>query len=108
MADHVEAEGGSRAPYIIICQGRIDLALATSGFEMIRASSRAAANLVTYYGDKLSYADTRPISDLQHVMMDVVSGKTTAGSHATDFQSASEMVDEMFGLLDALEAKMRS
>lgn len=97
---------GSRAPYIIICQGRIDVALAKNGFEMIQAASRCAANLVTYYGEKLSNADTRPISDLQHAMMDVVSAQKTAGSHATGFQTASEMVDEMFALLDALEKKM--
>lgn len=97
---------GSRAPYIIICNGRIDLALAKNGFEMIQAASRTATALVVYYGDKVSYADTKAISDLQHKMMDVVSNRTLAGTHATGFQSASEMCDEMFALLDALEDKI--
>lgn len=92
---------GSRAPYIIICNGRIELALAKSGFEMIRVASRAATNLVTFYGEQLTDADTRPISDLQHKMMDVVSSRNAT-------HSSIEMVDEMFALLDALEDKMDS
>jgi len=98
----------SRASYIIICDGRINLALAKNGFEMIRAASRAATNLVTHYGDKVTNADTKPISDLQHQMMDVVSGTQTPGSHVSDFQSASDMCDSMFALLDALEKKVGS
>lgn len=94
-------EEGSRAPYIIICQGRIDVALAKNGFEMIQAASRTAANLVTYYGDKLTNADTRPISDLQHAMMDAVNSRNVT-------RNASEMVDDMFALLDALEDKIGS
>lgn len=90
---------GSRAPYIIICAGRIDVALAKNGFEMVQAASHAAATLVTYFGDRLTYADTRPISDLQHKMMELVSAR--AVSH-----HAGEMVDEMFALLEALEQKL--
>ena len=96
-----------QATRTIICNGRIDLALAKNGFEMIRAASRAATNLVTYYGDRVSYADTKAISDLQHQMMDVVQGQTTPGSHASDFQSASDLCDDMFALLDALEKKVK-
>src|ERR1043165_5145169 len=98
----------SRASYIIICDGRIDLAIAKNGFEMIRAASRTATNLVTYYGEQVTNADTKPISDLQHQMMDVVSGTQTPGSHAKDFQSASDMCDTMFVLLEALEKKIGS
>lgn len=92
-------DGGSRAPYIIICNGRIDIGVAKNGFEMIRAASRAATDLVSYYGDKLTASDTLPISDLQHQMMDIVNAR------AVNY-SASEMVDEMFALLDALEQKI--
>ena len=99
---------GSRAPYIIICAGRIDVALAKNGFEMLQAVSRTAANLVTYFGERLTDGDTRPISDLQHAIMDVVSGRTTPGTRSTGFESASDMVEGMFALLDALEDKMRS
>lgn len=98
---------GSRAPYIIICAGRIDVALSRSGFEMIRAASRCAADLVSYYGDRLTDADTKAISDLQHDMMDIVEGKTTMRMPAPPNTSA-EMVDEMFARLDALEQKMKS
>lgn len=98
----------SRAPYIIICAGRIDVALAKNGFEMIRAASHCAASLVTYYGDHLTDEDTKPISDLQHEMMDVVEGTKTQGTHSTEFRDADEMVDEMFAKLEALEQKMKS
>lgn len=91
-------DGGSRAPYIIICASRIEAALAKNGFEMIQAASRGAADLVSYYGDKLNYADTKPISDLQHRMMDTVTSRSFPGH-------ASEMVDDMFALLDTLEEK---
>lgn len=93
--------GGSRAPYIIICNGRIDVALAKSGFEMIQAASRTATALVSYYGDKVGDADTRPISELQHAMMDLVNARPS-------MHLSGEMVDEMFALLDALEDKMES
>ena len=93
---------GSRSPYIIICNGRIAVALASNGFEMIRAASQTATNLVIYYGDKLSYADTNPISDLQHEMMSLVDG-----SRGKSLKSADETVDEMFALLDALENKFQ-
>jgi len=93
---------GSRAPYIIICNGRIAAALASSGFEMIRAASQAATNLVTYYGDRAGLTDTLPISELQHEMMDLINGRATTRRREP---RADEMVDEMFALLDALEEK---
>lgn len=102
-----EAVSASRAPYIIICNGRIDVALAKNGFEMIRSASHAAANLVTYYGERLTDADTRPISQLQHEMMDVVEGRGAPRTQSTEFRDAVEMVNEMFALLDALEQKMK-
>lgn len=95
-------EEGSRAPYIIICNGRIDVELAKSGFEAIQAASRTAERLVCYYGERLTNADTKPISDLQHRMMQMVSGRAQHAIGSTD------MVDDMFALLDALEDKMKS
>jgi hypothetical protein len=103
-----EVPPASRATYIIICNGRIGVALASSGFEMIRAASQTATNLMMYYRDRLSYADTEPISKLQHEMMDAVSGTRPAGTGANGFKNSSEMVDEMFALFDALEDRMGS
>lgn len=96
-------EGGSRAPYIIICNGRIDLAAAKNGTEAIQAASSAAMRLTSYYGDKVSRADTYAISKLQHEMMELLTGNAPAGTHANGFRSASEMADEMFAQLDKLE-----
>lgn len=103
-----ETVGASRAPYIIICNGRIELAVAPNGFQMLRAASNCATALVTYYGQRLTDADTKPISNLQHEMMEVVEGHKSTGTHSTGFRNADEMVDEMFALLDALEQKMKS
>lgn len=97
----------SVASYIIICNGRIDLAAAKNSTEMIQAASRAATDLVTYYGDKLGSQDAAPITDLQHKMMDVLSGAVREHPKA-DYRSPIEMVDEMFAHLDALEKKMSS
>jgi hypothetical protein len=89
--------GQSKAPYIIICAGRIDLAAAKNGIERIQAASRAAANLVTYYGDKLTFEDTAPISTVQHAMMEELQTRRRL--------DVDDLVDEMFVLLDALEQK---
>lgn len=96
--------GGSRAPYIIICNARIEVALSRNGYEMIRAASNGASDLVCYFGDRLSHEDTEPISKLQHEMMDLVQGNAPSRKPA----QAGAMVDEMFALLDALEQRMES
>lgn len=93
----------SLAEYIIICDGRIDVAISSNGFHRIRAASRTATELVKFYGDRITEADAQPLSTLQHEMMDLVEGK--ASKHAV---SADEMVDQMFGLLEALEDKIKS
>lgn len=87
---------------IITCNGRIDLALAKNGFEMIQAASRAATALVVFYGDRVTDADTKPISELQHKMM-----KSVESRSASPF-TASDMCDDMFALLDKLKEKMDS
>jgi hypothetical protein len=98
---------GSRAPYIIICQGRIEIGTATGPLQRIVASSRCAAALVTYYGNRIGLVDTLPISELQHEMMDLINGRAIARTRQQP-KSADEMVDEMFAQLDALEKKMES
>jgi hypothetical protein len=60
--------GQSKAPYIIICSGEINLAAARDALGRMQAASNCAAALVTYYGEKLTLADTQPISELQHDM----------------------------------------
>lgn len=88
-------DGGSRAPYVIICNGRIDLLTAQTPRDRVKAASHAARDLVMYYGDSLTEKDTAPISTLQHAMMDAL--------EANETRKAEEMVDEMFTLLDGLE-----
>lgn len=89
----------SLANYIILCDGRINVAVAKNGMEMIQAASRTAKELTTHYGDNLTMVDTLPISDLQHQMMDLLNARK-------EVRNAGEMVDEMFALLEALEKKM--
>jgi len=91
----------SLSQYVIICKGRIDYATGADTGAKIRALSDAAAFLlhhieVTQPG-RLSEADTKPISDLQHYLMD----------HAGDITPADLELHavEMFNYLDALEDK---
>lgn len=90
--------GGSRAPYIIICQGRIGVLNAKADGDRLQAASDSAAALVSYYGDKLTQAQTDPISGLQHSMMDNFDSWTKS-----DVDTA---VASMFALLDDLEDEM--
>lgn len=92
----------SLADYVIICDGRIDVAISSNGFHRIRAASRTATELLKFYGDRVTDADAQPISNLQHEMMDLVEGKPSKRI------SADDMVDQMFGLLEALEDKMKA
>lgn len=94
------SNGQSKAPYIIICSGRIDFLAASTKQEQIQAASNAARNLVVFYGDRVTAEDTGPISDLQHEMMDNMSHTGQWTKSQTEAK-----VDEMFALLDALEEK---
>ena len=89
------ANGQSKAAYIIICSGRIDVEVAANSKQKIKAASDAARNLVTFYGDQVTGAETAPISDLQHEMMD--------NMNTWSKSQADAKVAEMFDLLDALE-----
>lgn len=96
-------EGGSRAPYIIICNGRIELGVAHNSLGRIQAASRTATALVAYFGERLRGEDARPISALQHEMMDIAAGKGLREGRS----HPDELADEMFTLLDGLESAMR-
>jgi len=91
----------SLANYIIICKGRIDYATGKDVPAKIRALSDAAVNLTTHidlgHPGALTESDTKPISDLQHELM----------NHALTItkKQIEEHAVTMFGLLDALEDK---
>ncbi len=92
----------SRAPYIIICNGRMEV-LATEaddGPGKLVAASNAATDLVKYFdlkGAKLQLGDTKLISDLQHYMMD--------NMHTMSIEDVDGHVRQMFVMLDAMEDK---
>lgn len=94
--------GQSKAPYIIICAGRIDLLAAAPGTQpfqrQLKAASDAACNLVSYFGDRLTAEQTAPISRLQHSMMD---NFDKWGAHEAEIA-----IEQMFELLDELEDQM--
>ena len=91
----------SKSPYIIICNGRIEVDTATKVPEKIRAASNAAMTLVQFYelrGAPITVDDTQPISDLQHEMMNHLKTLTKSQANA--------LITQMFALLDALEEKL--
>ena len=92
----------SRSAYIIICNGRIEVDAAKHPRDRVRqiisAASRAAANLTTYYGERLTAEQSTPISDLQHEMMD------NAGEWS--IPETETKVTQMFALLNELEDAM--
>lgn len=88
----------SRAPYIIICNGRIEVEASKKPEEKIRAASNAAMNLTSYYGERCTAAQTTPISDLQHQMMGNLNRWNTLEVNAA--------ITQMFDLLDELEDAM--
>lgn len=91
----------SLANYVIICNGRINVQAAHGPTGKIQAVSQCATESVKFYGDRITERDIKPISDLQHEMMDMLSGRRTV-------KNADEMVDEMFALLEELEDRMDS
>jgi hypothetical protein len=90
--------GQSKAPYIIICGGRIDVLNAKTKEDKLQAASSAAVRLVTYFGNKLNAIQTAPISNLQHQIMENLS--------TWNRSRAEQGVTDMFALLDALENEM--
>lgn len=91
----------SQANYVVICEGRIDLLNAGRLTDKLQAASSAASALVRHIDimnpGKLKDADTKPVSDLQHYMMD--------NFHTMKAREVKEKCAEMFALLDALEDK---
>lgn len=68
----------SGSPYIIICQARINLALAKDDNERIQAVSNGAATLTAFmqiYYKHFKNADCLNLSTLQHTLMEHVQGK---------------------------------
>lgn len=101
MANGDPTTGQSKAPYIILCGGRIELLAAKNNpAEQIAAASRAAAALSSFYDLKgwLTVEDSQPISSLQHKMMDAMAD----GINKYD---AHGMAEEMIQLLEDLEQK---
>ncbi len=91
----------SLANYVIICKSKIDVEAAKTTVEKIAAVSRGATDLVCHIqlinGGQLTEEDCKPISDLQHNMMETMHDMTKA--------EAEEKIKTMFGLLYQLEKK---
>ncbi len=91
----------STANYVIICEGRIDVITSKDTTSKIKALSRVATNLVSHidlvHPGQLAEADVKPISDLQHELMDnaLLLSKDQVEAYATT----------MFELLEELEDK---
>lgn len=94
---------GSRAPYIIICSSLTEVLEASTAAKKICAASKGAADLVKHLAEvhksKLKFEHTKPISDLQHEMMENLKKYTKP--------QAKAKCDEMFTLLYELEKKFQ-
>lgn len=91
-------ERDSKAPYIIICSGRIDVLNAAKNQDKLKAASDTARHLTSYYGERCTAEQTTPISELQHQMMENFKTWNKA--------QTNQAVTDMFALLDALEDEM--
>ena len=91
-------DGQSKAAYIIICSGQIDVLNAPKRQDKLKAASDAARHLTSYYGERCTAAQTAPISDLQHEMMD--------NFDSWNNTQVDSNVAIMFGLLHDLEDEM--
>lgn len=93
----------SGSPYIIICNGRIGVATASTDEERINAASQAAASLVSYLQTKyraFNPADCFKISQIQHALMDHVTSEDKLSKDDVDLNIAALFVE-----FDALEDK---
>jgi hypothetical protein len=63
----------STASYIIICSGRIAVQATKDPLQKIKAASDCASQVVSFieltHGSQVTPADTLPVSNLQHEMM---------------------------------------
>jgi hypothetical protein len=93
----------SQANYIVICRGRIAVGATGDPVEKIVRVSECAAQLVTHLdliqGERFTDADSKPVSKLQHWLMD--------NMHKMNAKQVDVKVAEMFGLLDELEDKFK-
>jgi hypothetical protein len=74
----------SGAPYIIVCSGRTDLALAKSYDDKVNAASQCAARFAAFMANEYSEsddfnADLRPITTIQHQLMNHAIGEHKVG-----------------------------
>lgn len=91
----------SGAPYIIICRSRAEIAAAKNTKERVLAACRGAAQLAAYMGIRyrvsMDDADMKPISDIQHELMDYLL-ETVQFSNAEADAKVNQMVAELYVL----------
>lgn len=93
----------SLAQYVIICDTRIQIAAADTPISMVCAASEGAASLLshiaTVYHGRLKEEDAKPVSELQHQMMEDMLTYTE--------ENAEDVCQEMIKRLYELEGKFR-
>lgn len=90
----------SGSPYIIICNARINLALAQDNNERIQAVSAGAAALSAFmesHYKQFNKADLVSITTLQHELMDHVQGKVPLTPEQVDAKIKG-LIKEMYTL----------
>lgn len=90
----------SGSSYIIICNGRIAIALASDEARKICAASQSATQLVSFmqiHYTKFKDSDCLNISALQHALMDHVTGVLPLGPAQVN-EKIKAMVKEMYEL----------
>lgn len=94
----------SQANYIIICEYKINVLIAKTVPGKLQALSSGAAALVSHidlqHPGKLTNEDTKPISELQHYIMDNLLTMKA--------KEAKEKIEEMFTLWNVLEDKFEA
>lgn len=92
--------GPSGSPYIIICAGRIGVAVAKSADEKACAAGACASDFAHYMGlryrQSITPDDLAEVSSLQHQLMEAVQGK----AHDVD-----QLVSDLFDAMYAVEQK---
>lgn len=95
----------SGAPYIIICSGRTDVALAKAYDDKVNAASHCAASfaafMATTYGDAEGFAENlRPVTTIQHQLMNHAIGK-----HKLSHDELEAKFIELFAAMTTLEGE---
>lgn len=90
----------SLANYVIICDAEIGVLSTDNVPEKIRFASNGAKDVVTFLelsASGVTDADTKPVSDIQHDLMD--------GIHTMKKEEAEAKIQELFTALRVLEKK---